>query len=331
MIADDRQVDGTARGLILSGVDRSVIEDVLAITQWHGLPADLRVQRIADREQRVADLLGFQTLNVRPPQQPVLRVDQLGLGFGNWRLGIRGHLIDTRIQHQAVHLLDAPTLFDESPCQPVQQFGMRRLAAERAEVLRRADEAGSKMPAPQAVDHHPRGERMLAAGHPPRELQSSALLRGQNGLRRRSAQDFRKAALDTRAERQVTATNVDRQCLGDDAVLHAHQRGRFGRLVFERLQLALHHVRSRQHLGIERMPILFRDGKKASHVIERVMHGRELHIGGLRRLRVFRLSFLQCGGGIGKELGVMLANGRQTSGVSRTVNQRADPHCSLLG
>ena len=58
---------------------------------------------------------------------------------------------------------------DKIACEPVEQFGMRRTLTHDAEVRRRADEAATEMVQPDAVDQHPRDERVCAAGEPARK------------------------------------------------------------------------------------------------------------------------------------------------------------------
>ena len=59
--------------------------------------------------------------------------------------------------------LERPAVGDEPDRQPVEQLGVRGQLAELAEVVDRADEPLAEMPAPDAVDDHPRGERVSRA------------------------------------------------------------------------------------------------------------------------------------------------------------------------
>ena len=55
---------------------------------------------------------------------------------------------------------------------------MRRQLPEDSKIVRGRDQPPSKMPAPETIDDHTRGQRVLRAGDPPGKLQSPTLLRG---------------------------------------------------------------------------------------------------------------------------------------------------------
>ena len=62
--------------------------------------------------------------------------------------------------------LDAPSLIDEEPSQPVQQFGVGRLLAHLAEVVWIGRQAPAEVVLPDAVDHDP-GSEGIARVHDP--------------------------------------------------------------------------------------------------------------------------------------------------------------------
>ena len=64
-------------------------------------------------------------------------------------------------------LIDQPSSTNRRR-QPVEQLGVRRALAEHAEVVGRADEPLAEVPAPDAVDHHPGGQRVVRVGQPAR-------------------------------------------------------------------------------------------------------------------------------------------------------------------
>ena len=77
-----------------------------------------------------------------------------------------GHLVGLRRHDQAVHPLQAPALTDELGRKPVQQFGVSGGHAGPPEITGCGDDADPKVMMPEAVDHHPRGQRVLRAGNP---------------------------------------------------------------------------------------------------------------------------------------------------------------------
>src|SRR5688572_19844808 len=71
-------------------------------------------------------------------------------------------------------MFHAPAGADEFRGQRIEQFRMRGWNAELPEVVWRAYEAFAEVILPDAVDHHARGERIVGAGDPARELEPSA-------------------------------------------------------------------------------------------------------------------------------------------------------------
>ncbi|MCG3163389.1 MAG: hypothetical protein JMDDDDMK_04795 [Acidobacteria bacterium] len=65
----------------------------------------------------------------------------------------------------------APTAFDEFDCKPVEQFGMRRQFATRAEIFGRRHQTLSEVLLPDAIDDHARGERVVFVHDPFRQSQ----------------------------------------------------------------------------------------------------------------------------------------------------------------
>ena len=69
----------------------------------------------------------------------------------------------------------AAAVFDQAPGEVVEQFGMGRLVARRAEVVRRADDSPAEVMLPDAVDDDARDDgRLLRIDHLLGELQSPA-------------------------------------------------------------------------------------------------------------------------------------------------------------
>ena len=64
--------------------------------------------------------------------------------------------------NQPVQLLHAPPGAHKLTRQVVEQLRVTRSVAAGAEVVRRGDEAGAEVVVPDAIDHHTRGQRILA-------------------------------------------------------------------------------------------------------------------------------------------------------------------------
>ena len=84
---------------------------------------------------------------------------------------------------------------------------MRRHVAGDAEVVDRLHQPLAEQMLPDAIDHHPRGERILRAGQPLGQFQPAALLGVDRRLRRRSAPRSR-----SRGERPARAFPPRRGC-----------------------------------------------------------------------------------------------------------------------
>ena len=67
-------------------------------------------------------------------------------------------------------------MFAQFGREPVEQFGVRRLLAHLAEVVRRADEAAAEVPLPDAVGDHSPGERVVGSREPLRQRRAAFAL-----------------------------------------------------------------------------------------------------------------------------------------------------------
>ena len=113
------------------------------------------------------------------------------------RLPIRGAHDDGLL-----HRLHVPAGADEFGGQPVEQFGMRRPFALRAEILHRLDQAGAEIHLPEAIHGHARRQRIGGIDQPFGEAQ--AIVRHAGGQRRqrrreRPARPCRRAGRKRRA------------------------------------------------------------------------------------------------------------------------------------
>ena len=120
-------------------------------------------------QDRVADRLGLHAAGRIVLQQAVLRV-----GLLRGRRGPIRRLERLRQHQRADQPLHRPAVFHEAGGQVVEQLGVRRQLADVAEVVDRAHQAGAEQVVPDAVDHHPGGERVVGAGDPLGQLEPAA-------------------------------------------------------------------------------------------------------------------------------------------------------------
>lgn len=78
-----------------------------------------------------------------------------------------------------MELFDGPALFHEAEGEVIEESGVRGGFAAEAEVGGGSDESFSEVLEPDAVDHNTHEERVLGAGDPAGELESSALIGGE--------------------------------------------------------------------------------------------------------------------------------------------------------
>ena len=67
----------------------------------------------------------------------------------------------------------------------IQQFRMRRLRAEMAEIVRRPHQALAKDPLPDTIHHHPRSQRIPRTGNDAGQLTTSAAFKVEKRILRR--------------------------------------------------------------------------------------------------------------------------------------------------
>ena len=114
---------------------------------------------------RVAELFAFQPLPADVPEQIVGGVGghaaalAAEVGIDEGRLAIGG-----REDHQPLNRFQMPAIGDELGGEPIEQFGMRRVAAHRAEIVRRGDDALAEVILPEAIDDDAGRERIDRGG-----------------------------------------------------------------------------------------------------------------------------------------------------------------------
>src|SRR5262249_18478465 len=115
--------------------------------------------------------LDFDPAAVHSPEELVVRIRGRVA-----RVKLSPNLV-RRGQHDlAVKNLDGPALGHEPAGQIVQQFGVRRPLAERAEVGGRADDAPAEVPGPDAVDDDAGRQGIILTGNSLSQLEPAATL-----------------------------------------------------------------------------------------------------------------------------------------------------------
>ena len=74
-----------------------------------------------------------------------------------------------------VHLLERPPVFLEAPGQPIDQFGICRLLAGGAEIVRIAGKATAKVIMPYAIHNRAPSQSVVRMDDPPGQRQAAAL------------------------------------------------------------------------------------------------------------------------------------------------------------
>jgi hypothetical protein len=135
------------------------------------------VESAGEGEDRVADGLGFEAADGHVVEELVLGVERPGVVVGT-----AGHAVGAGEDHEAVQVLDRPAASDELGGEVVEELGVGRGLAHRAEVVGGADEAFAEVVLPDAVDHDA-GEEGVArgVGHAAGEVEAAAAC-GRCGL-----------------------------------------------------------------------------------------------------------------------------------------------------
>src|SRR6185437_2565248 len=77
-----------------------------------------------------------------------------------------------------MEMLEPPAVLDQFGGQPVEQFGMRGPTAVEAEIVGRIDQTDAEMIMPQAIDDHPREQRIVRPRGPRGQTLATFALRG---------------------------------------------------------------------------------------------------------------------------------------------------------
>ena len=131
---------------------------------FHGRPADFFDQQPRHRERLIADHFSREPEARAAREEPVL-----GIALQERGRAHRGLPVGRARDDQAEQLLHIPAALDESHGEPVEQVGMRRHFALRAEIARRRDQSLAETLEPSPVHLDARGQGMARRSEPPRE------------------------------------------------------------------------------------------------------------------------------------------------------------------
>src|SRR5439155_13194647 len=101
----------------------------------------------------VPDRFGIEPSSREVREQAILRIHLQRL-----RSAYALHFISARQHHEPVQMFDAPPVRDKLARQPVEQLGMRWWLALSPEIIWRPDNSLAKMPRPNSIHNHARGQ-----------------------------------------------------------------------------------------------------------------------------------------------------------------------------
>ena len=140
----------------------------------------MALEQAGDRQRLVAQHFGREATARAACQQAVLRI-----AFGERRTDRGRLLIGRRRNEQLEHALGIPAAIAIVDRQPIEQLGMRRGFALRAELLGRFDDADAEQLLPQAIDGHARGERIVGVDEPIGQAEAIELRAAASRMQRR--------------------------------------------------------------------------------------------------------------------------------------------------
>ena len=148
------------------------LPDVRRLIRVHAFAAHLRIEQAAHEQRIVADLLRIEAEARAARQQAILRVALPQRGRG-----LRGLPERRRGYEHAHERLHVPARFAEGDGEPVEQLGVARRFALRAEVARGFHESDAEDLLPESVHSHPGGEGMRVGDEPAGEVEARGLRR----------------------------------------------------------------------------------------------------------------------------------------------------------
>src|SRR5690606_17892175 len=143
----------------------------------HAGPTDGRVEESTYPEEQIAYNLRRDAIAVLPRKKSILRIDFKYLGTMHRRLTVR-----SGTHNQADEFFPAPTVLHKFGREPIEQFGVRRRFAARAEVFAGQNEALLEEAFPDAVGRDAGRQRVIGLHDPLRKVEPrrrfGALLHG---------------------------------------------------------------------------------------------------------------------------------------------------------
>ena len=231
--AQDGDVSSADGAVVIDAAAFGGIGDILPVFVSENAATHLEAEPAGDAHDAIANLFAFKAAAIGAPEKSIFGVD-----FAGFCVELGAELIDIREHDLSVHGFDGPALLDEFDGQPIEQRLVGGLFAEASEVIDAGDNALAEVPAPDAIGHHARGERVAGLGHPLGELEATAFLGADRWLLV-AGDDAEKATGNLRTERPMAASIVDGG-VGNLSVSDAQGLGKFGRRLFETLGFAFH-------------------------------------------------------------------------------------------
>ena len=174
-------VHGPAVGLRPGSIEREVGRDVVlreAVETEPGPAHRLEAELTGHGQEGVAEFLGAEAARRETPEQAAIAVD--GGRLGPVR---RALAVGTREQDLEVQRFQPPAVVQQAAREEVEQFGVRRRAAEEAEVARGVDDPGTEVVLPHAVGEDA-GREWVALGRDPARERQAPFALGRVGWQR---------------------------------------------------------------------------------------------------------------------------------------------------
>ncbi len=118
--------------------------------------------------------LGLQPAKIEMPEQVVLRIDSARGRPASTGSPAARHLVGIGQHDQPMQRLEMPAVGDQFGGQPIEQFGMGRLVALKAEIAGRANDPAAKVILEMPIGHHAGRHRVVFRGDPVGQHRSPA-------------------------------------------------------------------------------------------------------------------------------------------------------------
>ena len=127
-----------------------------------------------------------------------------------------------------MQLFERPVLVDEVCGEKIEQLGMCRRVGAKSEIAGRADQSRAEVMQPDAIDDHAHGERVIAAGDGPRQLEPAAAF--PEGIAVLAGDGRQKLPRHLRARAVRIAADKNVRGVRAGVVLEDHRLGRRARV-----------------------------------------------------------------------------------------------------